>query len=201
MDITEEAIDAAVEAMEDGGTILYPTETCYGIGCDALNTDAVSQIYEIKKRPRRKKLTVIVADLAMAEQYCTLTPLEKAICNAFMPGPLTLLAEKKDNVPDVLNTTFAFRVSSDQTCTALSEKLGKPVVATSANLSGQPSNYSVATIDPVVRGAVDHVLDGGTLVQRSPSTILEMQNDIPVIHREGPVSRQQIESVIERFDS
>ncbi len=199
MAITEKDIEKAVEVMRQGGTVIYPTETCYGIGCDALNTDAVEKVYEIKQRPREKKLTTIVASLEEAEKYCHLSEKEKTVCKAFLPGPLTLIAEKKPDVPDVLNDAFAFRVSSHQICQQLASKLGRPVVATSANLSGEPSNYTVNEIATEVREQVDLVLDGGQLEQQPSSTVLEIRDDSAEIHREGPVSRRDIEQVLNRI--
>jgi L-threonylcarbamoyladenylate synthase len=182
----------AVEALQDGGTVIYPTETCYGIGCDALDTTAVKEIYRLKQRPREKKLTTIVADLDTAEEYCHLSDRERRVCEAFMPGPVTLIAEKKPIVPDVLNTSFAFRVSSGRVARELASGLGRPIVATSANISGQPSSFAVDEIAGSLQDGVDHVLDAGRLAEGPSSTVIDLQDGDLTVHREGPITQDDI---------
>lgn len=190
-------IKEAIRTLKDGGIVIYPTETCYGIGCDALDEDAVEMIYEIKGRPHEKPLTAIVADLRMAKRYCQLSDLEEQVCDALMPGPLTIVAEKRDRVPDVLNTDFVFRVPDHAVSRKLSHGIDGPVVATSANLSGEPSSYRIEDIDPAVREAADVILDGGELDERPPSTIIDLEGDTPTVHREGPISRDEIQTIVD----
>ncbi|MDY6769990.1 MAG: Sua5/YciO/YrdC/YwlC family protein, partial [Candidatus Nanohaloarchaea archaeon] len=148
-------------------------------------------------RPRDKGLTAIVADLAMAEQYCTLSDAERRVADHFMPGPLTLVAEKTDAVPDALNEAFAFRVPGSETARLLSQAAAVPVVATSANISGEPSSYRVADIDPSVRAAVDAVLDGGELEESPSSTVISISDGDVTVHRDGPVTRGDVEAVLD----
>ncbi len=195
-DVTPAAISDAAARIRDGGTVIYPTETCYGIGCDATNEEAVERIYDIKQRPRAKKLTVIVDSLTTAEQYCHLSEQERAVCEAFMPGPLTLVAEKRENVPDLLNTDFAFRIPGNRTARSLAEEAGVPVVATSANLSGTGGKYRVEDIAAEVVNAVDVVLDGGRLEETPSSTVIGLTDGDVTVHRDGPVTRDDVEAVI-----
>ncbi|MDY6777987.1 MAG: L-threonylcarbamoyladenylate synthase [Candidatus Nanohaloarchaea archaeon] len=196
--IDDTEIEEAVTALEQGGTVIYPTETCYGLGSDALDEQAVEQVYTLKERPREKKLTTVVSDLDMAREYCHLGPLEERVCRAFMPGPLTLIAKKRDTVPDILNDRFAFRVSSRKVCQELPRRLGSPVVATSANISGNPSSYTVADIDRVIRDRADAVLDAGRLEERPSSTVIDLEGGEPTVYREGPITRAEILEVIQR---
>jgi L-threonylcarbamoyladenylate synthase len=191
--VSNSAVQEAAAAVRDSGTVIYPTETCYGIGCDATDPDTIAEIYDIKQRPQEKGLTAVVADLQMAEQYCTLSAAERAACEAFMPGPLTLVAEKNERVPDALNTAFAFRVPGSEVAQMLPREAGVPVVATSANVSGQPSSYRVDDIDTSVREAVDCIINAGELEQRPSSTVAEIQEDEVVIHRDGPIDRAAIQ--------
>lgn len=190
--------DDAITTLEHGGTLIYPTETCYGIGCDATNPDAVRQIYDIKQRPREKKLTCIVADRSMADQYGDLTTAEQNICDTLMPGPLTLVTEKHDRLPSIVNHKFAFRIPAHERCRRLSRELGAPIIATSANRSGQPASYSIDEIDPTVREQVDTIIDAGTLEQTPSSTVAELTATGITIHRNGPVTKEQIEAVIDQ---
>jgi L-threonylcarbamoyladenylate synthase len=190
------AVQQAVQKLEQGKLVIYPTETCYGIGCDATDKDAINAVYDAKQRPREKKLTAIVSSLAMAQKYCTLSKDEKAVCNACMPGPLTLLAEKKANIPDVLNDKFAFRVPGNDFCRELAASFDKPVVATSANISGQPSSYSVEDIDGTLIDHVQLMVNGGTLPERPSSTVAAIDDGNVKIFRQGPVKKEDIEQIL-----
>ncbi|MDY6765933.1 MAG: L-threonylcarbamoyladenylate synthase [Candidatus Nanohaloarchaea archaeon] len=190
------AVGAAAEAIRTGGTVIYPTETCYGLGCDATDPAAVEQVYDVKQRPREKGLTVVVADLAMAEDYCHLSEAERRVCEQFMPGPLTLVAAKTDAMPDVLNEAFAFRVPGSEVARALPREAGVPVVATSANTSGQPSSYRVDDISAEVREDVDVILDAGELSESPSSTVISISGDSVTVHRSGPVTRDAVEAVL-----
>ncbi len=195
---TRDGIRQAAATVRDGGTVIYPTETCYGLGCDATDGDAVKRVYDIKERPREKGLTCIVSDVEMAEQYCRLSDRERAVVDAFMPGPVTLVAEKTGALPDVLNSAFVFRIPGSDTARQLADAAGVPVVATSANVSGGESRYRVDDIAADVRDAVDMVVDAGALDQLSPSTIVELRENNVVVHREGPVTREEIEDILDR---
>lgn len=189
-------IDAAAATIRDGGLAIYPTETCYGLGCDALNEAAIESVYAAKQRPREKGLTVIVSSREMVEQYCRLSTVERRLCDAFMPGPLTLVANKMETVPDLLNTGFVFRIPGNTVARRLCEAAGGPVVATSANISGRGPHYDVADIENQVVEAADTVLDAGTLDKQEPSTIVEVVDGTVQVHRDGPVAVNEIEAVV-----
>ncbi len=195
--VVGKSIDEAVEVLGNGGVVVYPTETCYGIGCDATDEEAVKKVYEAKKRDASKKLTCIVDSLETAEKFCKLSLKEKEVCENFMPGPLTFVAEKTSELPDVTNTDFAFRVSSKKVCRKLTEKLGRPIVATSANISGNDNSYSVKEMDEDLLDKVDYVLDGGKLEKNTPSTIAKITDGELKVFREGPVKKDELEEFVE----
>ncbi len=190
----ERQVEEARKVIRAGGIAIYPTETAYGIGADALDPEAVEKVYEMKQRPREKGLTVIVNDMKMAEKYGALTDLERELVRELMPGPLTLVSEKKDNIPDVLNEKFVFRVSSSEIASALAED--GPLTATSANVSGAETSYSVKDIDRRVLEKADYVIDAGKIPSSPTSTIAEVNNSGIVIHRKGPVTRERLEEVL-----
>ncbi len=196
MDVEELKVDIeeAKKIIEDGGVVVFPTETAYGLAADALDQDAVEKVYEAKQRPRSKGLTAIVDSLETAERYAKLSETEKKIVEEFMPGPITLVSEKKDNVPDNLNEDFAFRVSSGNVASKLAE-VG-PITATSANVSGESTSYSVDDISEELLEKVDGVIDRGELSDGPTSSIVEVNNSDIVIHRKGPVSRADLEEVL-----
>jgi L-threonylcarbamoyladenylate synthase len=195
MDVEELKVDIeeAKQIIEDGGVVVFPTETAYGLAADALNPDAVEKVYEAKQRPRSKGLTAIVDSLETAERYAELSEREKKAVEEFMPGPITLVAEKKDNVPDNLNQDFAFRISSGDVASQLAE--AGPITATSANVSGESTSYSVESISEELLEKVDGVVDRGELSDGPTSTIVEISDGDIIIHREGPISKEELEDL------
>ncbi|MFB6116781.1 MAG: L-threonylcarbamoyladenylate synthase [Candidatus Nanosalina sp.] len=189
-----EQVEEAKKVIKDGGIVIFPTETAYGIAADATDNEAVEKVYEAKQRPRSKGLTAIVESLETAEKYAELSDQERKIIQEFMPGPLTLISEKKSSVPDNLNEDFAFRISSGDVADALSQ-VG-PITATSANISGEDTSYSVEDISEELLEKVDYVIDAGELERGPTSTIAEVSDGEVVLHREGPIKKNELEKVL-----
>lgn len=184
----------ARSVLEEGGLVVYPTETAYGIGCNALDEEAIEMIYDAKQRPREKGLTVVCSSLEQVERHAYLEPEERKIVEELMPGPLTLIVDRKPDVPEMLNSDFAFRISSSELCRELSRDF--PVVATSANISGRPARYSVQEISAELIEKVDLVIDHGKLDTSPTSTVAELVDGDIHVHRKGPFSKQELEEVI-----
>lgn len=192
----EDEIQEAKKVIEKGGTVIFPTETAYGIATDATNSEAIEKVYEMKQRPRSKGLTAIVYSIEQAEKYSNLSEDEKRIVEEFIPGPLTLVAEKRDTIPDNLNSDFAFRISSSETARELAEDT--PITATSANISGEETSYAVEDISEELRQKADYIIDVGELEEGPTSTIVELENGDITVHREGPIKKEEIQKVIQR---
>lgn len=193
-DKLEQQVEEAKQVLADGGLVIFPTETAYGLAAYALDPGAVERVYEAKQRPREKKLTAIVQSLEQAEEYAELTDAERKIVEEVMPGPLTLVAEKKPVVPGALNEEFVFRIPGSEVARELPEQ--GPVTATSANISGAETSYRVEDISRELREKVDYIIDAGELEPSETSTIAEVNNSDVVIHRKGPVTREEIEEVL-----
>ncbi len=188
------ALQARLKA---GGAVIFPTETFFGIGCDALSADAVAGIYQAKGREATKPLPVIAADLAMAARVCDLDGVDERLLS-FWPGPLTLLLRARapfaPRLVDALGRV-ALRVSSHPAAVLLSGDLaGGPVTATSANLRGLRPAVRADDLDPEIVRRVGLVLDlppapsGG-----DPSTIVSIRGDGGlVLHREGAVTAREL---------
>lgn len=187
-------VDKGREIIRNGGLVVYPTETAYGIAADPLNPEAVEKVYEAKQRPLEKGLTVIANSLEQAEENAALNDIEKRIIEKFMPGPVTLVTRKKDNVPDILNEDFAFRIPASVTARKLASE--RAVTATSANISGRETCYAVEDISNELLDKVDGVIDEGRLEDGPTSTIAEVKNSEIVVHREGPVDKEDLQSVL-----
>jgi len=187
-------IEKARKQIHEGKIGVFPTETAYGIAADALNEEAVEKVYRAKQRPKSKPLTVICSDLEQVEEHAELAEEERRLIEEFMPGPLTLIVEKKSHVPDNLNESFVFRIPGSETARELAEE--GPITATSANISGQDTSYSIEDISDELLEEVDFVLDEGELEDGPTSTIAEVNNGEVVVHRRGPVSEEDLRGVL-----
>ncbi|MFB6114843.1 MAG: L-threonylcarbamoyladenylate synthase [Candidatus Nanohalobium sp.] len=192
--VLDEELEKAKKVIENGGLVVFPTETAYGIAADATNPFAVEKVYEAKERPKSKGLTTIVDSLDTAEKFGDLSENEEKIVEEFMPGPLTLVVRRSEGLPDNLNEDFVFRISSGEVASKLAE-VG-PITATSANISGNETSYSVEDISDELLDEVDYVLDAGELDPSETSTIVEVNNSEVEVHREGPVTEQELEQAL-----
>jgi L-threonylcarbamoyladenylate synthase len=182
------AIPRALKVLSSGGVVIYPTETCYGIGADATNDSAVEKVIRIKKRSREKKISIAVSDIRMAKQYLVVTKNAEKLAKAFMPGPLTLIVESKGK------KKVGFRIPDNNLVRRLVKKFGKPITTTSANISNEPPFYRIKDMIKAFNGKADLILDGGNLKKTRPSTVYDISEN--KILRKGPVSEKQIRAVL-----
>ncbi len=186
----------AIAVLKRGGAVVYPTETAYALGCDPKNATAMKKIFLTKKRAASKPLPLIAASLAMARRFAVLDRYAAMLANAFWPGPLTLVAPV---VPGTKGAgEIAVRVSSNPWAEALSVGLGRPIISTSANLSGRKTRYDIAAVLRDLGAFPDMVLDAGVLKSTPPSTIVRAQGGIVAILREGPISEDDLHRALMR---
>lgn len=153
-------IDKAVEAMKKGGVILYPTDTVWGIGCDATDAEAIKRIYAIKRRDDHKALITLVSDLAMLERTVDSVPDVAYDLIEYSDRPVTVVYDRGVGVSHELmgdDGTLAVRLTSEPFSAQLCRRLGRPVVSTSANVSGEPTAATFAGISDKIKNAVDYV--------------------------------------------
>lgn len=185
-------IKAAVEVLRRGGVVAFPTETCYGLACDATNIRAIRKIYKIKGRAAKKPISIIVADLRTMGKYGKIDARVKRLARRFMPGPLSIITHKTNKIPRILNPNeICFRISSSKIAHALAKKLKKPITATSANISGKKPIYKIRDLVKEFGGKVDMVIDTGDLRRTKPSTVICLKNE-PSIIRKGPISEKRL---------
>ncbi|MES3516225.1 MAG: L-threonylcarbamoyladenylate synthase [Natronomonas sp.] len=159
---TTDAVETAIERIEDGGLAVYPTETVYGLGADGLDPAAVEAVFEAKQRDRSKPVSLAVASVEDISSYARLTDDALAFCEQFLPGPVTVVLPRRSVVPDVLVAgaeRVGVRVPDHDIARRLIRGAG-PLTATSANRSGQPSARQVDSIDETIRDRAA-VVDGG----------------------------------------
>ena len=157
----ENDIKNCVIALQNGGTILYPTDTVWGIGCDAMNATAVEKVFSVKQRPKEKSMIVLLADACDILQYvATPHPDIIAIIESF-DRPTTVIYDNALDFPaNVVNKdgSIAIRVTTDPFCKALIKRFRKPIISTSANVSGVPTPSTYKMIDPAIINNVDYVV-------------------------------------------
>ncbi len=200
VDAALEKIDEAAAILTNGGLVAFPTETVYGLGANALDPEAVAKIYEAKGRPSDNPLIVHIARASnIGELTPMLTPKIIRVIDNFWPGPLTIVLQKKPNVPDITTgglDTVAIRMPDDPVALELIKKAGCPIAAPSANISGRPSptkgEHVVADLD----GKVDAILIGNDCRVGIESTVLDLTGDIPTILRPGIITADNIEAVV-----
>lgn len=189
----EESVERSCEVLRKGGLVIYPTETAYALGADAMNVRALQRLLKVKKRPLGIPLLVIIADLDMIRPYAEIDERVKFLVKEFMPGPLTLAVRKKSNVPDLLNPEgISFRISSCREALTLVKTYNRPLTGTSANVHGGELIYNPEEIISRFSDKVDIFLNTGILRESPPSTVLDLKYEVPRVIREGAIAKELI---------
>lgn len=200
----DENLELAGQIIRDGGLVIFPTETVYGIGADAFNEDAVKTIFEAKGRPQDNPLIVHIYDVSQLDELVERVPkAAKKVIDKFWPGPLTILFNKKDTVPKSLTgglNTVAVRMPDNETALKLLESAKRPIAAPSANISGKPSPTNVDHVVLDLYGKVDMIIDGGDTNVGIESTVLDMTTVKSVILRPGAVTISDLETVLDNVE-
>jgi L-threonylcarbamoyladenylate synthase len=196
-------IRKAAEIIKKGGLVAFPTETVYGLGADALNRGAVRRIYAAKGRPTDNPLIVHVADKNQIYRLAKKLP-EKAedLIKKFFPGPLTIVLEKNEVVPDETTAglhTVAIRMPSHRIALALIRESGTPIAAPSANKAGRPSPTKAQHVVEDLNGEVDLIIDGGATEVGLESTVVDLTVEPPQLLRPGGITIEMLREVCGQF--
>ena len=193
-------IEMAVEKLMQGGVIVYPTDTAYGLGGDATNNRAVDKIYEMKGRNYGKPTHVVVRDWEMISQLCEVNDIAWKLFKAFMPGPMTLVLPDRGVLDRRLGAgtgTLGVRIPNCPLTLALSKRMGRAYTTPSANRSGGKTPYSIEEVKKELEWEeADLVLDAGQLPLTTPSTIIDLSGVGWSVLREGPISVNDISKVL-----
>ena len=196
----EESIALAADVIRRGGLVAFPTETVYGLGCDALNLEAVARVFEVKERPAFDPLIVHIAtETALDGLVETITPKDRRLMNRFWPGPLTLIMSKHARVPDIVTaglSTIAVRMPAHPIAQALIRRAGVPIAAPSANPFGYVSPTCAQHVQDGLGDRIDLILDGGPCLLGLESTILSTAGTTPQVLRPGSLSLSDIVAVM-----
>ena len=189
----DNGIKKSVEIIENGGIIVFPTDTVYGIGCNPYDVNAVKKIYEIKSREKIKSLPVLASSIEIVKQISIIDEFTEKIIKKYWPGPLTLILKLKDkNLKESLNLEdkIAVRIPNSVCTLKLLNKCNL-LVGTSANVSGDSSFTNPQECIKNVKN-YDVFVDGGTITSKGESTIIEIENEKIKIIREGALKKEDI---------
>ncbi|MBF7096166.1 L-threonylcarbamoyladenylate synthase [Alkalibacter mobilis] len=195
-----EKIQYAAEVIKGGGTVVFPTETVYGLGADGMRADSVKKIYTAKGRPSDNPMILHISNLEMLKKLTVhVSSKARALMEEFWPGPLTLVMKKTPEVP--LETTggldtVAVRMPDHPVAMALIEAAGVPLAAPSANLSGKPSPTSAAHVIEDLDGRVDVIISSQRSRIGLESTVVDVTEEVPVLLRPGGISLAQLQDVV-----
>ena len=180
-------IRKAVDILRQGGIIIYPTDTVYGLGCDLSNKKGIERIYELKRRNRKQPLSFICSDLKHISQYAKVTDYAYKTMKRLLPGPYTFILEASRLVPKIIlpkRSTTGIRVPDNQICLDLIKELGQPIISTSVKTEDGEDLGTPYEIEERFGRMVDLIIDGGIIIPE-PSSVISLVDDNIEIIRNG----------------
>lgn len=201
VDLTKDfssVIEKAVTTLRKGGTVVYPTDTLYGLGANALDASAIQKVFAIKRRDRTRPLPMIVRNIAWVKELAFIEPHVEEFLKKVWPAPVTVILNKMNRVPDVLTgggRTVGIRVPNHPFADMLLSRFGYPITSTSANISDAPSSPDPTDIARMFQSQFyqpDLMIDAGVLPASEPSTVIDCTGKEPKILRIGPAKPQEL---------
>lgn len=207
----KEIIHEATQVLKQGGLIIYPTDTVYGLGADPTNALAIKKLLAYKSKRQGKPLSIAVSDLTMARQYAVINDQASKIYQQFLPGPYTVISKVKNNLTPGVASEFAtigIRIPDYQLITELIKAFQKPITATSANQSNEKRPYKITdvlqTLSERQKKLIDLIIDAGELAKNDPSTIIDTTLSTPVVLRkrtQEKITQFQVEEFISQSET
>jgi L-threonylcarbamoyladenylate synthase len=198
-------IKEASNLLQQGYVVAIPTETVYGLAANAFDEKAVAQIFDIKKRPLFNPLIVHIKSITYLNNIAKNIPaIALELANHFWPGPLTLVLEKKSNIPDIVTggkNTVGIRMPSHPVALSLLEDIDFPLAAPSANPFGYISPTTSEHVRKQLGDKIPYILEGGSCEKGIESTIIGFENNKPILYRVGAISKEEIETIIGKIDT
>ncbi len=197
-----ETIKKSANTIKNGGVIVYPTDTIYGLGANALDKKAVEKVFKIKQRDFSKPISIIIKDLKTANKFINLNTEIKTKLKKLFPGPFTVVLYKKDIIPDMLTSQtkkVGVRIPDCNFTKQLMEELDFPITTTSANVSGQEAPSNIEEIIEQFKNAQskpDLILNAGAVENNSPSTVLDLTGPKPLVLRTGAISKEELDKIL-----
>lgn len=182
----KDKIEFALNLLRDGGTVVYPTDTIYGLGVNIYDENAIKKVFYIKKRSFNKPLSVCVSQISDINRIAYLDKTKRDIINEILPGPFTIILRKKEFISKLLTAggeKIGIRIPNNRICMELTKLF--PITTTSANLSGKKPSRSVNEVVKQLDDSVDLILDTGKSENEFPSTVIDLTLNTPKVVREG----------------
>lgn len=185
--INIEELNKVSDTIQNDGIIVFPTETVYGIGANALSEKAIKKVYELKERETTKPISIIVSEKKEIEKYAIIkNEIEQKIIDKYMPGPVTLVLEKKEVIPSIVTAgknTIGIRIPDNKISIEILKKCKVPIAASSANISGMESGTDIKYIKNNLKNNVDIYIDSGKSEIGVPSTIIQVIDEKIIVLR------------------
>ncbi|MEM5797346.1 MAG: L-threonylcarbamoyladenylate synthase [Candidatus Aenigmatarchaeota archaeon] len=191
----KEVIAQAFDILKKNGIVVYPTDTLYGLGANALSKQAIIKVYKVKGRDFKKPLSVAFYSLSQAKKYVKFSRLALKLAKKFLPGPLTIILPMKYKFPKELTSgsrNLGIRIPDNKIALELVKKCRFPITATSANISGYKDPVSVEDVIKQIGDKVELILDGGKCKYSQPSTVVEVNSDEIKFVREGVINKRNL---------
>ena len=178
-------IDRIVNEIDLGNLVITPTDTVYGIMADSMNLDAIKKVYEAKSRDYSKPLILLVSNKSMLYEYVdSVNDIEKELINKYMPGRLTIIFKKNNKISDLVSAGSDYvgiRIPDNENLVTIIDKLGRPVISTSANISGNDTIKSIDMIDNKLLDKISYIEDGGVIDSKSSTIVKVINNKVNII--------------------
>ena len=202
LDMESSDLKMAVQRIKDGGVVVIPTDTLYGLAADVFNHSAIDRVFAVKGRPKDLALPVLVSNWGQVKRVAkNLSPQARALADIFWPGGMTLVVEKAEGLPDQLTAggpTVAVRMPAHPVPLHLAEEFGSPITGTSANISGKADLLSLAELTDQIGGLVDQVIMAGPEPNGGASTVIDITGTMPRLLRQGVIP---FESILETWEN
>lgn len=201
----DKILERAAKLIAKGGVIVCPTDTGYAFSANALDSRAITKVFQLKGRSFSNPIHVAVGSIEEAANYAYVDEAARYLAGHYLPGALTLVLRKKETIPSLLVaglSTVGIRIPDSKVMLQLVAKVGKPLTTTSANISGKPTPYSVAEITAQLGDSIQNValiLDQGPLTRRDLSTIVDLSVSPPQLIRQGRLSWLEIREILNRI--
>ena len=197
-----EIILEITDLLRTGGVIAFPTDTFYGLGVDIFNYTAIEKVFKIKERMYEKPILILISDKTGLTQYVSkkdIPPYAQLLVDKLWPGPLTLIFNASESIPRILTGTtgkIGIRLPDHTFCRRLVRNLGRPITATSANISNMPSMNNPEEVLKTLKDRIDGLVDGGVTKGGLESTVVDVTGNEPAVLREGAISLARIKEVL-----
>lgn len=188
--INEDELENVINVIENGGIVIFPTDTVYGVAANSLDEEAIKKLFNLKRRDDNKPICVLTSSVDKIKKVAYITEEEQKIINKYMPGALTLILKKKEKVSDILTSnlkTIGVRIPNNEIALKILDRAEYPLATTSANISGSEAAIELGDLIDIFNNKVDIIIDGGITNLKLSSTIVKIEKDEIKILREGTI--------------